>query len=47
MITSTTQSQQESEPLSQEQRHMTSLTEKLEKPFQAFVEKGRTKDESG
>ncbi|CDT66905.1 hypothetical protein VCR9J2_810003 [Vibrio crassostreae] len=26
---------------------MTSLTEKLEKPFQAFVEKGRTKDESG
>ncbi|CDT66881.1 Putative conjugative transfer protein TraG (fragment) [Vibrio crassostreae] len=51
LITSTTQSQQEVDTLSQvnsqEQRHMASLTEKLEKPFQAFVENGRTKDESG
>ncbi|MFA0676639.1 conjugal transfer protein TraG, partial [Vibrio sp. 10N.222.51.A6] len=42
LITSTTQAQQEVNTLSQvnsqEQRHMASLTEKLEKPFQEFVE---------
>ncbi|MEZ9839529.1 hypothetical protein AB4323_20600 [Vibrio sp. 10N.261.52.C11] len=42
LITSTTQSQQEVDTLSQvnsqEQRHLASLTEKLEIPFQGFVE---------
>ncbi|TKF79716.1 conjugal transfer protein TraG, partial [Vibrio sp. F13] len=50
LITSTTQSQQEVDTLSQvnsqEQRHMASLIEKLEIPFQTFVENGLTKDES-
>ncbi|CAK2719657.1 hypothetical protein VCRA2119O149_2060001 [Vibrio crassostreae] len=50
LITSTTQSQQEVDTLSQvnsqEQRHLASLTEKLEIPFQEFVE-GRHNNQKG